>query len=201
VLHPVSFKPLHLFNLKEQGQYLVGLIPGDGHFTKYTCRISFDQLDRVAMENLTVCFTKNTMSQVEAMTYAISFNDNKVARQDELIFRNDALKDLLRRVHGHFIGDFKISQIVNHKLDNLVGLTFKLLNNIPKRSFWLSGFLNAEGSILFCLENKHIRRGIVFTQKTPELIKAIADYLPTFSGDHFSLEARHEIASYRGLNT
>jgi hypothetical protein len=53
---------------------------------------------------------------------------------------------------------------------------------------------------LFCLENQHIRHGIVFTQQAPELIKAIADYLPTFSGDHFSLEAKHETVAYRGLS-
>jgi hypothetical protein len=81
----VSFKSLHLFNEKRQGQYLAGLIEGNGHFTEDTCRISFNQLDRVAMENSTVCFTKNAMSQVEAMAYGISFNDSKVARQGELI--------------------------------------------------------------------------------------------------------------------
>jgi len=108
---------------------LAGLIEADGHFSQKTCRISYDLFHRIVMENIIYGVIKMKFnivySQKQAMDYGISFNDSKVANQGELIFRKEALKDLLKMTNGHYLGPEKINQVKHEGFDSLYHIDFK----------------------------------------------------------------------------
>ena len=165
---------------------MAGYIEGDGCFSGFgikptlTLRISFNPNERVVLEDIAVGLNHGNTNQNQTAEYGIRFNDSRKFNQGELVIRKNALMDVLRLIHGHLIGSSKIQQIKDLGLDKLVYLNFEPLPEISYSSFWLNGFLYADGSIHYDSSKKSWV--VTFSQNSmvnPLLINKIGFLVPS----------------------
>lgn len=131
----LKHKPFHLFSETEKGQYLAGLIEGDGCFTKYELLITFHRLDRISMENLIFGLKGGII------------NDHRKGNWSTLRFTQESLKQISQLINGHFVGNSKLIQMKKYLYEERFNLELqKPLYFIDPNSFWISGFMDSDGS-------------------------------------------------------
>ncbi|KAJ1566189.1 NADH:ubiquinone dehydrogenase subunit 5 [Nowakowskiella sp. JEL0078] len=109
-----------------------------------------------------------------------------------IVRKKSGIKKVLELCNGQFVGPFKLEQLKRRKYDTLFNISLlPPLNCTSVSSFWLSGFLDADGSIGILITDsithklkKSTRLEVDFRQKEPVLLLAIQTlFTGNFSSD------------------
>lgn len=164
---------------QEQGHYLAGLIEGDGHFSERKLEIVLHEKDMSLAHMLKKNIGYGQIYKVKdkkAIKYVISNQEGR-----------DKIQKLC---NGKFVGPFKYNQLQkNYRLwMPLKGFLQKgeplkkPIMNINLSTPWLSGFLDADGSLGIFIANsishkqgKSVRQEIKISQKEDIQLKQLKD--------------------------
>lgn len=157
-------------NQVQLGHYLAGLIEGDGYFGPNKLEIAYHAKDKGAAYAL-------RSSLGYGQVYPYSKNRNAV----RFVISNQAgLKHVLSLVNGKLVHDAKVNQLKKNGYDKWFQLK-PALNRVCLTNHWLSGFLDADGSLgIFIAPSKthkaklSPRLEIKISQKDPFLLQAVA---------------------------
>ena len=128
--------------LDELGDYLAGLIDGDGTLNKKAVEIAFDLKDYALAKDIQRLFGLNSKSLYDKRR---SPSDPKQAYG--LFFNGQTMVPLLRLIHGRLVGESKVVQMQKASAKSAPGLDVKpALKSVRLKSFWSSGFMDADGS-------------------------------------------------------
>lgn len=158
------------------GYYLAGLIEGDGYFGDKSLEIIFHGKDYSLANRIK---KKIGYGNIYKIKYKNAY---------KLVIRKFlGLKRVIELCNGKFIGPFKINQLIKYNYE--LWLNIPILPNlkiINPNTYWLTGFLDADGSLGIFIANskthklgKSVRLEIKISQKEPFLLKKIKE---VFSG-------------------
>lgn len=131
------YRPFHEWPKASQGDFLAGLIEGDGSTYKNEIRVSFHKEDRIVAENLVYTFGGVITDS----------NDNRV----QWVLNGHSVKKVLSLVNGRFVGLQKVKDL--QRCFPKVKIKPSLLK-VNLESAWLSGFMESDGSVGIVMEKK-----------------------------------------------
>lgn len=177
---PFKYKPL---NKDQLGYYLAGLIDGDGNFSnqKGYLTIVYDIKDKSAAYWL--------KDQIGYGTISLIKNKNAIKY---VVSHSDGLLYILELINGKLKTNNKYNQVVNYLLLNNNQVKskfyfkydkFKLGNINDFYNHWLSGFIDADGSLQIKIINRknrnkeEVRLKLQITQRDKHILENIKLFL------------------------
>lgn len=179
----LNFVSDHIKNTKELlvedlhfGYYLAGLIEGDGCFER---------------NRLTICYHEKDVAAAYWLKKRIGFGQvNKVKGKRAFNYhltKPEGIKYVLTITNGKFVTDYKINQLIKYNYEKKYGVVIQPKNSNPdlKNNYWLSGFMDADGSFLIYILKRPKKRypetrlKIKIAQKENDILQEIYN---TFSG-------------------
>ena len=142
---PNNFTMSTLLNDDEQfGYYLAGLIEGDGCFER---------------NRLTICYHEKDLPSALWLKERIGYGKVNPIKMKKAIgyylTEKEGIKKVMNLVNGKFNTNSKINQMIKYKYDLKYGVKILPPNLNPKirNSYWLSGFVDADGCFLVLIRN------------------------------------------------
>lgn len=132
------YRPFHEWPKASQGDFLAGLIEGDGNISKDQIRVSFNKKDRIVAENF-------------VYTLGGNISDDDKHNRITWFINGPSLEKVLSLVNGRFVGLQKVKDL--QRCFPKVKIKPSLLK-VNLESAWLSGFMESDGSIGIVMEKK-----------------------------------------------
>lgn len=138
------------------GQYLAGLIEGDGYFEN---------------KRLTIVLHIKDIRLAHWLTHQIGAGKVQYIKDKQavrvVVRKKIGLTKVIQCTNGHWVGDAKLAQLRVHGFENWCGIILKpALNFVPQNSFWTAGFLDADGSIgIFMGKNSRFKGASAITRR------------------------------------
>lgn len=189
--------PLHLPDSPWQlGNYLAGLIEGDGYFGSQRLEIVFHEKDTF------LAYRLRTMIGFGSIYKVLGKRACKLS-----IGSRAGFERIHELCNGKFVGSYKVEQFNK----NIYGLTLSPpLNKVSLETSWLAGFFDADGSLAINIQKSSTHKLGLFTQLTLRISQAqkpilqlIQDALPKahihFSDNCYRLGITHREEGLRLL--
>lgn len=181
-LKPISIhesKHLKPLNDDQFGQYLAGLIDGDGHFS--------------TQQQLIIVFNLSDISLSFYIKEKLNFGQVKKIKDRNacilIVSKKEGIENILNLINGKIRTENKFNQIVNRILTNHNYTEFnkniKFIRNTNKDmdNYWLAGFSDADASFQIKIINRisinklEIRLNYQIDQKNKDILSLIREFL------------------------
>jgi hypothetical protein len=140
-----NFKPNQNLNCSTNlGYYLAGLIEGDGYFGKNKLEIAFSDKDK----NL-------ALKLINVLGCGAIYPYSQSRKAFRLVFSNKAaLQYVVKLCNGKFVSPAKVNQMHQQNYENKLNIQIlPPLLKISLDNYWLSGFIEADGSLGIFIAN------------------------------------------------
>lgn len=171
---PTHRKP---FNDSDFGQYLAGLIDGDGHFS--------------TQRQLCIAFHSADAPLAYFVKSSIGFGNVRPVKNKNAIIlivsSYDGMTRVMSLINGKLRTEHRYGQVVRNVLNHPSFFDYTLVNTFTKNNapvvadYWLCGFSDAEASfqvkMVVSVNRKEVRLNFQVDQKTESVLADIRNYL------------------------
>lgn len=152
----IIYEVLTIFSMtfNQLGQYLAGLIEGDGSIRKDGIKIQFAIKDYELAKSICIRFHLNYKKLLKRQ-----FIEKRKANYYTLQIPKSQVKNVLNCVNGHFVTRKRVDQLKDKDRNYVLGKHFSkpilLASHKNFTDLWITGFFDADGSISLLVKRGH----------------------------------------------